>query len=204
MAALLGIQGCRVSIHLTAGLYINFWTYLPSRTSTLKIYLPRLKYNLSEYFMINMLYIHIRKNNWNNTKLKKKSLTLFLIQQFCSRQRLSKIFCQKLEILYNWIDNLCLEAGNIVAKREIALSNLFFYSYVFKKPSAAEASESIYMRYRVKVTELFIERTDMQMNYQFSQCMSRRQFSVFLSWLESFFFVGRYMWYTYFMTVHWK
>ena len=28
--------------------------------------------------------------------------------------------------------------------------NLFFCHYVFKKPSAAEASESVYMRERVK------------------------------------------------------
>ena len=32
----------------------------------------------------------------------------------------------------------------------LVLSNFFIYHYVFKKPSAAEASESIYMRERVK------------------------------------------------------
>ena len=32
----------------------------------------------------------------------------------------------------------------------LVLSNFFFCYYVFKKPSAAEASESIYMRERVK------------------------------------------------------
>ena len=32
------------------------------------------------------------------------------------------------------------------------LCNFFFCHYVFKKPSAAEASESVYMRERVKTT----------------------------------------------------
>ena len=39
---------------------------------------------------------------------------------------------------------------NIVAKGELlVLSNFFFCHYVFKKPSAAEASESVYMTERV-------------------------------------------------------
>ena len=33
------------------------------------------------------------------------------------------------------------------------MSNFFFCHYVFKKPSAAEASESVYMRERVKGAE---------------------------------------------------
>ena len=33
----------------------------------------------------------------------------------------------------------------------LVLSNFFFCHYVFKKPSAAEASESVYMRERVKL-----------------------------------------------------
>ena len=32
----------------------------------------------------------------------------------------------------------------------LVLSNFFFCHYVFKKPSAAEVSESVYMRERVK------------------------------------------------------
>ena len=61
------------------------------------------------------------------------------------------IFCQKMKNLYNWIDNLWLKVENIVSNGEIArLSNFFFCHYVFKKVSAAEASESIYMRERVK------------------------------------------------------
>ena len=39
---------------------------------------------------------------------------------------------------------------NIVAKGEIArFVQFFFYHYVFKKPFAVEASESVYMRERV-------------------------------------------------------
>ena len=39
-----------------------------------------------------------------------------------------------------------------MAKGEIAgLSNIFFCHYVFEKLSAAEASESVYMRVRVKL-----------------------------------------------------
>ena len=34
------------------------------------------------------------------------------------------------------------------------LCNFFFCNYVFKKPSAAEASESVYMRERVKITRV--------------------------------------------------
>ena len=39
-----------------------------------------------------------------------------------------------------------------MTKGEIAifLSNFYFCHYVFKKPSVAEASESVYMRERVK------------------------------------------------------
>ena len=33
----------------------------------------------------------------------------------------------------------------------LVLSNFFFCHYVFKKPSAAEASESVYMRERVNI-----------------------------------------------------
>ena len=37
-------------------------------------------------------------------------------------------------------------------KKLLILSNIFFCHYVFKKPSAAEASESVYMRERVNTT----------------------------------------------------
>ena len=48
------------------------------------------------------------------------------------------------------MDKLWQKVENIVAKAEIArLCNIFFCHYVFKKPSAAEASESVYMRKRV-------------------------------------------------------
>ena len=70
------------------------------------------------------------------------------------QQTTLNIFCQKIENLYNQMDNLLLKVENIVEKREIARFELFFLKkncdYVFKKPSAAEASESVYMRERVK------------------------------------------------------
>ena len=47
------------------------------------------------------------------------------------------------------MDNLCLEVENKKEKL-IVLSKFFFCDYVFKKPSAAEALESVYMRERVK------------------------------------------------------
>ena len=68
-----------------------------------------------------------------------------------------RIICQKIENLYNWMANLWLKVENIVAKEKIArLEHFFFLSchYVFKKRSAAEASESVYMRERVKRTIL--------------------------------------------------
>ena len=49
------------------------------------------------------------------------------------------------------MDDIGLKVENIVAKGELhVLCNFFFCHYVFKKPSAAEASESVYMRERVK------------------------------------------------------
>ena len=41
---------------------------------------------------------------------------------------------------------------NIFVAKGEKFSNLFFCHYVFKKPSAAVASESVYMRERVKLT----------------------------------------------------
>ena len=46
--------------------------------------------------------------------------------------------------------NLLKKVENIVAKGEIAnFEEIFFCRHVFKKPSAAEVSESIYMWERV-------------------------------------------------------
>ena len=53
--------------------------------------------------------------------------------------------------------NGIVKVEKIVAKGEIAryLSNFFFCHYVFKKPSAAEVSEKVYMREIVKARVLF-------------------------------------------------
>ena len=56
-----------------------------------------------------------------------------------------------MENLYNWMDNLWQKVENIVAKGEIArFEQFFFCHYVFKKLSAAEASDNVYMREREK------------------------------------------------------
>ena len=69
---------------------------------------------------------------------KRRNYTLCAISSFVTMFSKSQI-----ENLYNWMDNLWLKVENIVAK------GVFFCHYVFKKPSAAEASESVYMRERV-------------------------------------------------------
>ena len=49
------------------------------------------------------------------------------------------------------MDNLWLKVETIVAKGEIAhVEQFLFFHYVFKKLSAAEASESFYMREKIK------------------------------------------------------
>ena len=57
----------------------------------------------------------------------------------------------KVQLLLNRLENM-------VTKGEIArLSNFFFCRHVFKKPSAAEASESVYVWERVKFEALFLK-----------------------------------------------
>ena len=62
------------------------------------------------------------------------------------QQTTSKIFCQNIEYLYNWMDNLWLKMENIVSKGEIARFEQFLVlSLCFQK-----AVESVFMRERVK------------------------------------------------------
>ena len=77
-------------------------------------------------------------------------LTLSLIQQFCSR-RLWTYFVKKWKIsIIEWI-TYDWKCKTLWQKEKLhVLCNFFFCHYVFKKPSAAEASESVYMRERVK------------------------------------------------------
>ena len=65
------------------------------------------------------------------------------------QQMTLNVFCQNIDNLHNWMDNLWQKVENILAKGEIAQNNFFFCHYVFKKLSAAEASESVYIRERV-------------------------------------------------------
>ena len=68
------------------------------------------------------------------------------------QQTTLNIFCQKIENLYNWMDNLWLKVENILPKEKLrVLSNFSFCHFVLKKLSAAEASESVYMREKVKL-----------------------------------------------------
>ena len=60
------------------------------------------------------------------------------------QQTTLNIICQKMENLYNWMDNLWLkvEKWKTLWQKEklLVLSNFFFCHYVFKDPSAAGAS----------------------------------------------------------------
>ena len=75
------------------------------------------------------------------------------------QQTTLNIFCQKEENLYNciieWITYDKKWKTLWQKEKLLDLSNFFFCHYVFKKPSAAEASESVYMRERVKA-DLFM------------------------------------------------
>ena len=48
------------------------------------------------------------------------------------------------------------KSGKHCGKRKMC--NFFFCHYVFKKPSAAEASESVYMRERVKIENIVAKK----------------------------------------------
>ena len=66
------------------------------------------------------------------------------------QQTTSNIFCQKIKNYFNWIDQLWLKVEKLWQKEKgLVLSNFFLCRYVFKKLSAAEATESVYMRERV-------------------------------------------------------
>ena len=69
------------------------------------------------------------------------------------QQTTLNIVCQKIENLHNWMDNLYDKKWKTLWQKEKlhVLCNFFFFHYVFKKLSAAEASGGIYMRERVKL-----------------------------------------------------
>ena len=91
------------------------------------------KYFLQSYQLPNQL-----KSFKLNNKSSPTRLTLSLIQQFCSRRLLTYF-------VKNWKISL-IEYITYGKRRNC---NFFFRHYVFKKPSAAEASESLYIRERV-------------------------------------------------------
>ena len=82
--------------------------------------------------MNNSLYIKVslnwRKNNihffnyvyWQTHQF---SRSVFIIKPFphtAILQQTLNVFCQKIENLHTWMDNLCQKVGNIVAKGELA------------------------------------------------------------------------------------
>ena len=79
-----------------------------------------------------------------------RHLILSHIQQICCR-RLWKHTRNKLKIPFKWKYNNWLELKKHGDKRRNCLfwANFFFFRHVFEKPSAAEVSESIFMRERV-------------------------------------------------------
>ena len=86
---------------------------------------------------VDLLYMQYRFNPFPHTTI--------------LQQTTLNIFCQQIENLYNWMNNLRLKVENIVAKGEIArIEQFLLFHYVFKKLSAAEASGSVYMRERFK------------------------------------------------------
>ena len=92
------------------------------------------------------------------------------------QQTTLNIVCQIIENLYNWMDNLWLKVENIVAKEEIVFSNFFFCHYVFKKPSAAEASESVYMTVRVNTFPLADKCLHIYSGLIFENIMAKGEF----------------------------
>ena len=77
------------------------------------------------------------------------------------QQTTFNIFCQKMENLYNWMDNQWLKVENIVAKGEIAHHEQFLLlPQCFQKSSASEAWESVYMRERVNNETWFLFEGD--------------------------------------------
>ena len=94
----------------------------------------------------------IRPNitRWGLTYLLHIILNPF-IRQFCSR-RLWTYFVKTSKIsIIEWIITYDKKWKTLWQQEKLhILCNFFFCHYVFKKPSAAEASESVYMRERVK------------------------------------------------------
>ena len=81
-------------------------------------------------------------------------LTLSLIRQFCSRW-LWTCFVNKWKIsIIEWL-TYDKKWKTLWQKEKLnVLWNFFFCHYIFKKLSAAAASESVYMRERVKIVNL--------------------------------------------------
>ena len=85
-------------------------------------------------------------------RTKLQALTLSLIRQFCSRRSTLNVFCQNIENLHNWMDNLSMtKSGKHCGKRR----NCTFCAISSFVTMFSEASESVYMRERVKVIYMY-------------------------------------------------
>ena len=63
------------------------------------------------------------------------------------QQTTLKIFCQKIEYLYNWMDNLWLKLVNIVAKGEIAhLEQFLLLSLCFQRAACCRGCRGVRKR----------------------------------------------------------
>ena len=85
------------------------------------------------------------------------------------QQTTLNIFCQNIENLHNWMDNLWQKVENIVAKGEIARFVQFLLLSLCFQKAVWEASESVYMRERVKTSifENFQAKGELAHNEQF-------------------------------------
>ena len=95
-------------------------------------------------------------------------ITLSHIQQICSRQ-LWKHTRKKLKTLFKWKYNNWIELKTWWQKEKLlVLSNFFFCQHDFKKLSAPEASESVYMRERVRTIEYNSTASNLQKSFDTS------------------------------------
>ena len=98
--------------------------------------------------LVSKLYLE-----WLVRKNVRQLFNPFYIQQNILQQMYSNIFCQKIENLYNWMDNLWLKVENIVANREIARFEQFLF--FLKAVSRRGVRKRLYYEEKVKSYDLF-------------------------------------------------
>ena len=140
-----------VYIYMYSFIYINFpyfWLDFPSWTSSDLMFLGKdLKNGIS----------HLRKCQWflKQGKLKRNTykypLTESLWRQCMIAKSAFNPFLHTTILQQTTLNIFFQNIENIVSKGKLLVSSNFFFCHnVIKKPSAAEASESVYMRERFK------------------------------------------------------